>query len=231
MNTHDPLQFFEFEFHHAPVVTLRLQGLRSLLSSLLNSDSLDVVLLPGTDADLGHLLTANRHIGAQLRATSDDRRLGAVVEVQTQRVDTDADAGGHLGQHAHLEVSRAEEALRVTVRDLLDFGVLEVLARLGALHWNFTALCFRSLQGGGQLEAEVSRFGDSHLLGLLQLGGSGLGYLAKLAGLEASNLRVKSNNGLEHRLGVLLINVTSLLQNSKRALHMVVKILKNIVDR
>ena len=69
------------------------------------SDGLDVVFLPGSYADLGHLLLAEVDRSRELIATADDRTLGAVLVVQPQAVNTDADARADLCQDLGLEIS------------------------------------------------------------------------------------------------------------------------------
>lgn len=64
---------------------------------------------------------------------------------------------------------------------------------------------------------------------LLQFGGSRLGDLAELARLEASDLRVETDDRLEHILGVDLLIVASLFEDLERLLNMVVKVLEDVV--
>ena len=109
MNTNYALALIKFEFLNRSVVTLTLKTQNSFLACTCDRNGLNVVILPGSYADLGYLvITAKNEFTTDFRPRPNQRRSCSIVKVQFQTVYAYSDTSRNFSQESSLEFSGAK---------------------------------------------------------------------------------------------------------------------------
>lgn len=101
MNPNNTFACPEWEVFQSAVVALAFESRKFL--ACMNSDSLNVILFPGSYANLGNVVT-DWQVGSHLGSRTKDWRLSPVIKMKLQTINSNANTSRDLCEQLRFEV-------------------------------------------------------------------------------------------------------------------------------